>query len=879
MATSQLDRSGSLTPAELADRLDGRPLQDGRWAARCPAHDDRNASLSIGTGDDGRVLLHCHAGCSVQDVCWKLGITQRALFPRGAPPASRGRSRDWFPVAVSLAKNLDDAGREALAAELGLPVEALAAVPHLGRGADAGGGYWAFPEVRVTPDGDGIDVSGVVRSYLGTGEKKALAGSKRGLAVPFDWRRHDGPVLSPEGWSDVLALAHAGVSCVGRPSAGGGAADLAAFLQRVGGEGTTGTAGTISPRPDRRAIVILAENDRDEEAGRWPGRDGALSVARALAARLGRPVGVAFPPGGAKDARTWFTAELPADADPAAWRAAGRRFLAHVERDVQWVEPGGPPGAAHEGESGDLPRRDDRRAVLVEPTDVAGTADQLQALLQGSPDVYAAGGQLVRLRRVSEFDGSGRLVHVHQTEGLDPVVAADLLSQRATFHREKGDNFVGCRPPEDGVAAALSRDPAPGVRHLRGVVNTPLLLPDGRLVRRPGFDPETGWFVDPGDLRLPPLPERPTRGDAASAVATLLDLVAEFDWAADADRAAWLAFVLTLCCRAAVDGCAPAFAFSAPTPGSGKSLLVRVASLVALGYEPGMKTLPTLNRGRDGAEVDEEELRKLLYAVALAGRPLVVFDNVRSGVALGGAALDGALTAAQVGGRKLGVSVERDLPWRAVIAATGNHLTVAGDTTRRVVYAQVVPAVERPAERGDYRIADLPGHVRRHRGGLLAAAITIVRAYILAGCPAQGLRNYGSFEGWDRAIRGAVHWATGHDPLGARSGMPTEDAADSVAELYAALAEVPGMAHGRTAREILAAVKAARGSPALADLAALVAEWAGPGEDLPSERSLGMRLRARKDRVAGGLRLRSRDRDNTKVWVLEKLTPGRDEVK
>ena len=44
-----------------------RRVKDG-WTACCPAHDDRRASLSISVGDDGRVLLHCHAGCNVENV-------------------------------------------------------------------------------------------------------------------------------------------------------------------------------------------------------------------------------------------------------------------------------------------------------------------------------------------------------------------------------------------------------------------------------------------------------------------------------------------------------------------------------------------------------------------------------------------------------------------------------------------------------------------------------------------------------------------------------------------------------------------------------------------------------------------------------------------
>ncbi len=38
------------------------------WMARCPAHEDRKPSLSISSGKDGKVLVHCHAGCDQRDV-------------------------------------------------------------------------------------------------------------------------------------------------------------------------------------------------------------------------------------------------------------------------------------------------------------------------------------------------------------------------------------------------------------------------------------------------------------------------------------------------------------------------------------------------------------------------------------------------------------------------------------------------------------------------------------------------------------------------------------------------------------------------------------------------------------------------------------------
>ena len=52
---------------DIASALNGRQSGAG-WSARCPAHDDRNPSLSIDEGDDGRPLVRCHTGCSQEAV-------------------------------------------------------------------------------------------------------------------------------------------------------------------------------------------------------------------------------------------------------------------------------------------------------------------------------------------------------------------------------------------------------------------------------------------------------------------------------------------------------------------------------------------------------------------------------------------------------------------------------------------------------------------------------------------------------------------------------------------------------------------------------------------------------------------------------------------
>lgn len=53
----------------------------GRYQARCPAHDDKGPSLSVRELDDGRVLVHCFAGCDVHSVLSVVGLTFDDLFP------------------------------------------------------------------------------------------------------------------------------------------------------------------------------------------------------------------------------------------------------------------------------------------------------------------------------------------------------------------------------------------------------------------------------------------------------------------------------------------------------------------------------------------------------------------------------------------------------------------------------------------------------------------------------------------------------------------------------------------------------------------------------------------------------------------------------
>lgn len=84
------------TPVELvlSKLADLKPNGDGEgWSARCPAHDDRAPSLSVSEGDDGRALVHCHAGCTPEAIVGALGLSMKDLMPPKPIEAARKNNK------------------------------------------------------------------------------------------------------------------------------------------------------------------------------------------------------------------------------------------------------------------------------------------------------------------------------------------------------------------------------------------------------------------------------------------------------------------------------------------------------------------------------------------------------------------------------------------------------------------------------------------------------------------------------------------------------------------------------------------------------------------------------------------------------------------
>jgi len=89
----------------LIDRLDGvRETGHGKYLSRCPSHDDRSPSLAIKEESDGRILLHCFAGCETENVLAAINLTFSDVMPEriGSNHAYK-RVRNWISPRDALA--------------------------------------------------------------------------------------------------------------------------------------------------------------------------------------------------------------------------------------------------------------------------------------------------------------------------------------------------------------------------------------------------------------------------------------------------------------------------------------------------------------------------------------------------------------------------------------------------------------------------------------------------------------------------------------------------------------------------------------------------------------------------------------------------------
>ncbi|GEM_PF-1400988 len=479
-----------------------------------------------------------------------------------------------------------------------------------------------------------------------------------------------------------------------------------------------------------------------------------------------------------------------------------------------------------------------------------------EAILAAGHGLYQRHGSLVRVvgggAAASENDGL-----LPRTEPVPPHALWGMAADSARWWRRDRDGVLLPSQPQAKVIQALMSRGSWRFPHLRSVAVTPTLRADGSIVSRPGYDPATRIYFDPCGVDFPPIPANPGLQDALRALDDVMEPFSEFPFRRPCHRSAVLAALLTIVGRHAIAGPVPAFAVTSTCGGSGKGLLVNVISVTATGRPARARVWP-----ESGPEV-----RKDLLTVTREGHAMAQYDNVDIPVRSG--FLASLLTAEWFEGRGLGSNRTAGGPVHTVLFLNGINLRIGGDLYRRVIPSELHPGVEHPERRTDFRRdeVELIEFVRRERSRLVVAALTILRAFILAGAPCSPRDALGTFSAWSRLIRGACIWLGLEDPVAGMSQLSEDADEDRETKLQFLRAW-----HGAFGtREVLLVdaleavrraedprvLMAAQDAAALRDLGTAMRglDQSCDGRSL-SPRRIGNRMADMRDRIIGGLTLR-----------------------
>lgn len=372
--------------------------------------------------------------------------------------------------------------------------------------------------------------------------------------------------------------------------------------------------------------------------------------------------------------------------------------------------------------------------------------------------VDAAERELAQSRRY--YQRGGLIVTVVTDPGTRETRVQDIsqhalvraLAGAATWERFdcRSEDWVRTDPPGRHAAVLFDSTSYPHLPVLNGLSRQPYLRPDGSLMTAAGHDQATGMF-GVFDAREFSIPDFPTRAQAEAALDLLKSLLVEFSFASESDLAAALVAMLTASIRPSLNH-APMFHARAHMVGSGKSYLCELITAFATPQRGTPTTFPA----------DDEECRKMLLAELLRAPAVVEFDNL-TGDLVAHKSLCTVLSSEFMSGRILGVSKTASVSTRILFLSSGNNVGPVQDMTRRCISIRLDPGCETPAARSFTR-PDLVRDVLRERGRYVSAALTIVRAWIIAGSPKTICKSLAGYGDWSDLCRQPLLWLNCADP-------------------------------------------------------------------------------------------------------------------
>ncbi len=471
-------------------------------------------------------------------------------------------------------------------------------------------------------------------------------------------------------------------------------------------------------------------------------------------------------------------------------------------------------------------------------------------------DLYNRGGQIVTIAKETKDETDvSKLIKLQGLSGSPKIVAVSeanigcALTKVAAFFRWK--------PTRDGELVAVSVGPTnqlvksvatmgfwPGMRWLDAVAECPFPKYDGSLVETPGYDPETRTFYAPS-IDFLPVPENPTHNDAIEAWLRISRVVCDFPFATEDDKVVYLAGLLTIIARPAIEGAVPGIAVIGNKAGTGKGLLIDAMVIPGTGRICPTSTYPETT----------EEATKVKVSIAKAAKVAVHFDNLENGGTYGGST-DSPLTTLETDERQLNTNEAPVLKLRTAWFLSGNNLSPAKDAHRRWLVCRLKTDRENPEDRTDFEEMNHRQSVMAQRPEIVRDVLTILRAHMIAGLPTPKWAGFGSFEDWDRVVRGAVWYATGRDCRTTQK----ETEADSLERnenlaLLEGFSELPGSKRNERGVTSEKAIKLVEADPDRYQTLRSSLMSRGRAGKMADSRQLGNLLRAMADTPVGGFKL------------------------
>ncbi len=353
--------------------------------------------------------------------------------------------------------------------------------------------------------------------------------------------------------------------------------------------------------------------------------------------------------------------------------------------------------------------------------------------------------QLRSLVRIIKDDAGDIFLEHHDIDTLRSDV-----DRSAFYVKTSGGRTSATIVSDKCLKDALGRRRFSQFPPLKGIVHLPFLRPDGTIHDAPGYDPVTQLYYSPSaDLTLPPIPEQPDAAQVASAAQLLQEPFEDFPFASSCDRSNATALLLTATLRPSIPGPVLMALVTSPTPGTGKSLLTNVITRIATGKASEAIMLTN----------SESENQKRITSVFMAGATVLCLDNLTG--MLRSPSVARVISEPKWRSRILMTNREIDLPVCVTVMATGNNTLCSTEIARRSFPIRLDTHEARPwAREIVFRHPDLDEWAIQNRGAVLAAALTLARAYFLAGKPsAPHIPATGNFNRWARLIGGMLAFA------------------------------------------------------------------------------------------------------------------------